>query len=86
MSTILSFDSPLEFLLRYTVITGIVIMIVGVAIMMSAKRITLAKRRTSELNKGDKLYITLLVVGICLLLVGMIVAFALDIPDTFYRA
>lgn len=85
MSTILSFESPLEFLLRYTVITGVIIMIVGVAILMSAKRITLAKRHTSELNKSDKLYLTLVIVGICLVLIGMIIAFALDIPDTFYR-
>ncbi len=86
MSTILSFDSPLEFLLRYTVITGVVVMIIGVALIMSAKKITLAKRHTSELNKNDKLYLSLLIVGICLLLIGMIIAFALDIPDTFYRA
>ena len=85
MSNILSFVSPLEFLLRYTVIIGIVIAVVGVSILFMAKRITLAKRNTDILDKSDKLYQALLIVGIALILVAMIII-ALPIENTFYKA
>ncbi len=85
MSTILSFENPMEFLLRYTVIIGIILMIAGVAILFSAKRITIAKRGTEVVDKQDKLYLTLFITGICLLLIGMIIM-ALDVPYGFYRA
>ncbi len=85
MSTILSFENPMEFLLRYTVIIGIILMIIGVAILFSAKKITMVKRGTDSIDKQDKLYLTLFIVGICLLLIGMIVM-AIDIPYGFYRA
>ncbi|HJD06033.1 MAG TPA: hypothetical protein IAB72_04115 [Candidatus Onthoplasma faecipullorum] len=84
MSTILSFVSPWEFLLRYTVITGVIIAIVGTAILFMAKRITMAKRKTDEINKNDKLYITLLIVGLMFVLIGMIII-ALPIDATFYN-
>lgn len=83
MSNILSFVSPLEFLLRYTVITGLVLAIIGTAICMMAKRITLAKRDTEVLNKSDKLYQALLCTGIAFILIGMIVI-ALPVDATFY--
>lgn len=76
---------PLEFLLRYTVISGIVIAIIGTAICMMAKRITMAKRQQVEINKQDKLYTTLICVGIFLILIGMIVM-VLPIEGTFYGA
>ena len=55
MSTLLSFVSVWEFLLRYTVIFGIVVAAIGVAICMLAKRITMCKKRTDQINKNDKL-------------------------------
>ena len=64
---------PLEFLLRYTVITGIVLAIIGTSICMLAKRITMSKRRQVEIDKKDKLYSTLILVGIAFILIGMIV-------------
>ena len=84
MSNILSFVSPWEFLLRYTVITGVLIAIVGTAILFLAKHITKAKRGTSEVDKSDKLYITLLIVGLMFVLIGMIII-ALPIDSTFYN-
>ena len=51
MSTLLSFEKPAEFLLRYTVITGIVLAIIGVAICFMAKRITMAKGSKTKLIK-----------------------------------
>lgn len=84
MSTLLSFEKPAEFLLRYTVITGIVLAVIGVAICFMAKRITMAKRKQDEINKNDKLYIGLMITGLCFILIGMIII-ALPIDATFYN-
>ena len=75
---------PLEFLLRYTVITGMIIAIIGTALCMLAKRITMAKRNQVEINKKDRLYVTLLMLGLAFILVGMIIM-VLPIEATFYR-
>ena len=83
MSTILSFESPLEFLLRYTVIAGMIVAAIGVAICMMAKRITMAKRNVTEIDKKDRLYVTLMMFGLSFLLVGMILM-VLPIEATFY--
>ncbi len=84
MSTLLSFVSVWEFLLRYTVISGMVVAAIGVAICMLAKRITLAKRHTDSLPKNDKLYQGLMLTGVCLILLGLILI-ALPIETTFYK-
>ncbi len=84
MSTLLTFVSPLEFLLRYTVITGIVIAVIGASICFMAKRITMAKRKSDEISKSDRLYVGLMVTGICFILVGMIIM-VLPIDATFYN-
>ncbi len=84
MSTLL-FDSPLEYLLRYTVISGIIVAIIGMAICLMAKRITMAVRKQDEISKQDKLYVGLLFTGIALILIGMIIM-ALPIEATAYRA
>lgn len=84
MSTLLSFVSPLEFLLRYTVITGIVIAVIGASICFMAKRITMAKRKSDEISRSDRLYVGLMVTGICFILVGMIIM-VLPIDATFYN-
>ena len=84
MSSLLSFVNPLEFLLRYVVIAGVIIAIIGAAICFMAKRITMAKRNTAQISKQDKLYTTLLLIGISLILVGMIVM-VLPFEGTFYQ-
>ena len=83
MSLLMSFESPLEFLLRYTVIAGIIVAIVGTAICMLAKRITMAKRDQDYVDKSDKLYSTLQMLGLAFILIGMIMI-ALPIDATFY--
>lgn len=75
---------PLEFLLRYTVVCGMVIAIIGTAICMTAKKITMIKRGQVEINKQDKLYSGLILLGIAFILVGMIIM-VLPIEATFYR-
>ena len=83
MSLFLAME-PLEFLLRYTVITGIVIATIGTALCMTAKRITMAKRNQVEINKKDNLYQTLILLGLAFIMIGMIVM-VLPIEVTFYR-
>lgn len=83
MSNILSFVNPLEFLLRYTVITGVIVCIIGVAICLMAKRITMAKRNVTKINRKDRLYQTLMLLGLGFILVGMIII-VLPIDATFY--
>lgn len=75
---------PLEFLLRYNVIAGTVIAIIGTAICMMAKRITMAKRNQVEVEKNDKFYVALRYLGIGLILVGMI-CIALPFEASLYR-
>ena len=76
--------NPLEFLLRYTVVTGVLIAIIGTAICMLAKRITMAKKHQSEVEKNDRMYSTLMFLGVGLILVGMIIM-VLPIEATFFR-
>ena len=83
MSLLLAME-PLEFLLRYTVITGVIIAIIGTAIVMMAKRVTMAKRKQVEISKKDRLYVTLMLLGLAFILIGMIIM-VLPINATFYR-
>lgn len=83
MSLFLAME-PLEFLLRYTVITGIIIAIIGTALCMTAKRITMAKRNQVEINKNDRFYVTLMLLGLAFIMLGMIIM-VLPIEATFYR-
>lgn len=85
MNTLLTFENPLEFLLRYTVIIGVILAMFGVALILSAKRITMAVRKQDEINKNDNLFMVLRFVGICLILAGMIII-ALPVNATLYRA
>ncbi len=75
---------PLEFLLRYTVITGVIITMIGVALSMMAKRIVMAKRNQVEINKNDRLYVTLKYLALAFIVIGMIIM-VLPIETTFYR-
>ena len=84
MSNLLSFVNPLEFMLRYTVVVGTVICMVGIALCMLAKPITLKKRGVDELNKKDSIYTGLIIAGLCLIMVGMIVI-ALPVNATMYK-
>lgn len=74
---------PLEFLLRYTVVSGTILAIIGTAICMMAKRITMAKKQKVEIEKDDKYYVRLKYIGIALILIGMIVM-VLPFEATFY--
>jgi len=83
MSLILSFVNPLEFLLRYVVITGIIVCAIGVAICLMAKRIVKAKYKTEIVDGANKLYTTIMLLGLGFILAGMIIM-VLPIEATFY--
>ena len=85
MGTILSYVSIWEFLLRYVTIIGTALAIIGCAILLMAKRITYAKRKVDKIDKHDKLYITLVLIGVGLIMLGMIVI-SFDINAGFYKA
>ena len=72
-------------MLRYTVFVGALFAIAGIAICFMAKRITMAKRKQDEIAKNDKLFVTLRIVGACLIIVGLIIA-VLPISAGFYQA
>lgn len=76
MSKLLQFVSIWEFLLRYTVIIGVVIAILGVACCFSAKMF--------NKKEGDNNHSLLIITGIVLILLGMIIM-VLPIEATLYR-
>ncbi len=84
MNLLLSFVNPLEFILRYTVIVGTILAIIGVAVSIMSKRIVMAIRKTDEVDKTDKLYVGLALLGLALILIGMIIM-ALPIENTLYK-
>ena len=59
------------------------IAIVGTALCLIAKRVTLFKRKTEVIDKTDKLYVTLVLLGVSFILIGMVVI-ALPIEATFF--
>jgi len=75
---------PIEFLLRYTVISGIVIAVLGVVLCLIAKRVTMMIRKQETLDRNDGLYTAIMLVGLALILIGMIVM-VLPFEATFYR-
>lgn len=75
---------PQEFLLRYTVIIGMIFAIVGLTICCLAKRITKIIRKQDTVDKSDKMYQGILYAGIAFILIGMIII-SLPIEDTFYK-
>ena len=83
MKLFLAMD-PLDFLLRYTVIAGMVLAMIGVGICMSAKRITMSKRKQVDIDKNDKFYSALICIGLVFIIAGLIVM-VLPYENTFYR-
>jgi xanthine/uracil permease len=75
---------PLEFLLRYNVLAGMVVAIIGTAICMMAKRIAMAKKGQVEIDRNDSTYTKLKFLGLALIIIGMILI-ALPFEATLYR-
>lgn len=62
-----------EYLLNPARIAGLAFIILGIATVMLAKKLTRVIKKESEVDKSDKTYITILTVGFVLILAGMIV-------------
>ena len=75
---------PLEFLLRYNVIAGIICATIGVAIYLMAKRITMAKEHKVEIARNNKTLVTLQCIAILFIIAGIILI-ALPFEATLYR-
>ena len=76
MSKLLQFVSVWEFLLRYTVIVGIIVAMLGVMCCFLSKMF-------ANRDNGNK-HLILLTTGLVLLLLGMIIM-VLPIADTLYK-
>ena len=76
MSKLLQFVSVWEFLLRYNVIVGVIVAMIGSACCFSANMF--------NKNDGGNRHQILVITGLVLLLLGM-VAIALPLEATLYR-
>ena len=61
-----------DYLLTAPRIIGLSIIIIGVSLAFLAKQITRVAKKQSEIDKGDKTYVTILTVAFVLILAGMI--------------
>lgn len=62
------------------IITSLVFMAVGLALSILSKRITLAVRKTQDLQQNDKLLLGLRAMGLVLIMVGLFLLIAGLLP------
>ena len=71
--SLLAFVDLLTRLNQVNVIIGIILAVVGLSVIFLAKRFTVAVRKTDDVDDNDKLYVTLKMIGLILVVAGMIV-------------
>lgn len=62
-----------EYLLSPARIAGLSLIIIGIATVFIAKKLTRVIKKQSNIDKSDRTYVTILTVGFVLILAGMIV-------------
>lgn len=62
-----------EYLLSVPRIAGLSLIIIGIATVFIAKKLTRVIKKQSQVDKSDRTYVTILTVGFVLILAGMIV-------------
>lgn len=62
-----------EYLLSPARIAGLSFIIIGIALVMIAKKLTRVIKKQSNIDKSNRTYVTILTVGFVLILAGMIV-------------
>lgn len=62
-----------DYLLAPARIVGLIIIMVGIATIFTAKRLTRVIKKQSQVDKGDKTYITILTFSLIIILAGMII-------------
>lgn len=71
--SLLAFVDLLTRLNQINVIIGIILAVVGLSIVFLAKRLARACKKTDNIADNDKLYVTLKMVGLVLVIAGLIV-------------
>ncbi len=71
--SLLAFVDLLTRLNQVNVIIGIILAVVGLSVIFLAKRFTVAVRKTDDVDDNDRLYVTLKMIGLILVVAGMIV-------------
>ncbi len=71
---LLGVDSILEYLSQTTVIIGITLLIIGLAIAMLSKRIARVARKSNDVRDDDRITLVLRVIGLLFIVAGFIVS------------
>jgi len=61
-----------QFLGKPLVITGLILIILGISTLCLAKRITRVARQSNNVELDDKIYVTFKVIGLLLMIAGLI--------------
>lgn len=62
----------IQMLSEPTVITSLIFLIIGLALSLLAKRITVSVRKTNEIKLDDKLMLGLRATGLVLMMIGLL--------------
>lgn len=72
MNTLLIFDGLVERLSMQNVLTGIILAILGFALVFLAKKITRICRKTTEIKDNDPIYLGCKLVALVMILIALI--------------
>ena len=72
MNALLLFDGFVERLSQANVLTGIILAILGFALVFLAKKITRIARKTVDVKDNDPIYLTCKLVALIMILVALI--------------
>ncbi len=61
-----------QFLGQPLIAVGVILLIIGLVTIVLAKRITRVARQSNKISNSDKLYVTLKIVGLLVMLAGFI--------------
>jgi len=71
---LLCIDTIMEYLSQTTVIIGVSLLVIGLAIAMLAKRITRIARKSNDIQEDDRLLLFLRVIGLLFVICGFVVS------------
>ena len=71
---LLCIDTIMEYLSQTTVIIGVSLLVIGLAIAMLSKRITRIARKSNDIQEDDRLLLFLRVIGLLFVICGFVVS------------
>jgi len=71
---LLCIDTIMEYLSQTTVIIGVSLLVIGLAIAMLSKRITRMARRSNDIQEDDRLLLFLRVIGLLFVICGFVIS------------